>query len=187
MTTVRSTKPNLNEQLPVALAARVISIDRASLAHLIDHGLVSRLDLEAVRALATSGEVAAKVADDPGHLVIRMDVDPTVQRIADMRDDELTRSVEGPHRLPDSSVGREVLLCVRSFVIATGHLEGLSDPVVQRTDRRGREITGRTIAVRIEHRLDSLTERPTKAVGDVRWLGRRACVGTGGAVLPLQS
>ncbi|MFC5331267.1 hypothetical protein [Brachybacterium fresconis] len=186
MPTVRSTKPNPDEHLPVALAARIIGIDRSSLAHLIDHGLVPRLNLEAVRALATSGEVAAKVADDPGHLVIRMDVYPTVQRIADMSDDELARIIEGPHRLTDSAVGRKVLLCVRSFVIATGYVETVGAPVVQRTDRRGREIIARSVEVRIEHRLDSLTVRPSKAAGEARLLGRRARVGTGGVVLPLQ-
>lgn len=185
--TVRSTKPNPDEQIPVALAARIADIDRSSLAHLVDHGLITRLNLEAVRALAASGEVAAKTTDTPGHLVIRMDVDPTVQRIADMSDDELSHGVEGPHRLPGSSAGRDVLLCVRSFVIATGHLEGLGDPIPLRTDRRGREITGRTISVTIDHRLSDLTSRPSKAVENARWLGRRARVGTGGAVLPLQS
>jgi len=187
MPTVRSTKPNPDEQIPVALAARIAGIDRSSLAHLVDHGLVPRLDLEAVRALAASGEVAAKTTDAPGHLVIRMDVDPAVQRIADMSDDELSNGVEGPHRLPDSSAGPDVLLCVRSFVIATGHLEGLGDPIPLRTDRRGREITGRAISVTIDHRLSDLTSRPSKAVENARWLGRRARVGTGGAVLPLQS
>src|SRR5699024_9156322 len=116
-----------------------------------------------------------------------MDVDPAVQRIADMSDDELSNGVEGPHRLPDSSAGPDVLLCVRSFVIATGHLEGLGDPIPLRTDRRGREITGRAISVTIDHRLSDLTSRPSKAVENARWLGRRARVGTGGAVLPLQS
>lgn len=187
MPTVRSTKPNPDEQIPVALAARIVGIDRSSLAHLVDHGLVPRLDLEAVRALAASGEVAAKTTDSPGHLVMRMDVDPGRQRIADMSDDELSRNVEGPHRLSGSAVRRGVLLCVRSFVIATGHLEGLGDPLPLRTDRRGREITGRTISVSIEHRLSDLSSRPSKAVEDARWLGRRARVGTGGAVLPLQS
>ncbi|MDN5605115.1 MAG: hypothetical protein L0G59_06810 [Kocuria sp.] len=123
MPTVRSTKPNPDEQIPVALAARIAGIDRSSLAHLVDHGLVPRLDLEAVRALATSGEVAAKTTDAPGYLVIRMDIDPAVQRIVDMSDDELSGNVEGPHRLPGSSASRAVLLCVRSFVIATGHLD----------------------------------------------------------------
>lgn len=97
MPTVRSTKPNPDEQVPVALAARIVGIDRSSLAHLVDHGLVPRLDLEAVRALAASGEVAAKTTDVPGHLVIRMDVDPAVQRIADMSDDELSHNIKGPH------------------------------------------------------------------------------------------
>lgn len=187
MPTVRSTKPNPDEQIPVALAARIVGIDRSSLAHLVDHGLVPRLDLEAVRSLAASGEVAAKTTDSPGHLVMRMDADPARQRIADMSDDELSRNVEGPHRLSGYAVGRDVLLCVRSFVIATGHLEGLGDPLPLRTDRRGREITGRTISVSIEHRLSDLSSRPSKAVEGARWLGRRARVGTGGAVLPLQS
>lgn len=186
MPTVLSTKPNPNEQIPVALAARIIGIDRSSLAHLVDHGLVPCLNLEAVRALATSGEVAAKTKDAPGHLVIRTDVDPTVQRIVDMSDVELSRSIEGPHRLPGSAAGRAVLLCVRSSVIATGHIDGLGDPLPLRTDRRGREITGRTISVSIDRRLSDLTSRPTKAVENARWLGRRARVGTGGAVLPLQ-
>src|SRR5699024_11247170 len=101
---VRSTKPNPDEQIPVALAARIVGIDRSSLAHLVDHGLVPRLDLEAVRALAASSEVAAKTTDSPGHLVMRMDVDPGRQRIADMSDDELSRNVEGPHRLSGSAV-----------------------------------------------------------------------------------
>lgn len=187
MPTVRSTKPNPDEQIPVALAARIAGIDRSSLAHLVDHGLIRRLDLDAVRALAASGEVAAKTSDAPGHLVIRMDVDPAVQRIVDMSDDELSGNVKGPHRLPESSAGRAVLLCVRSFVIATGHLDSLGDPIRLRTDRRGREITGRTISVSIDHRLSDLSSRPSKAVENARWLGRRARVGTGGAVLPLQS
>lgn len=51
MPTVRSTKPNPDEQIPVALAARIAGIDRFSLTHLVDHGLVPRLDLDAVRAL----------------------------------------------------------------------------------------------------------------------------------------
>jgi len=187
MPTVRSTKPNPDEQIPVALAARIVGIDRSSLAHLVDHGLVPRLGLDAVRALSASGEVAAKTSDAPGHLVIRMDLDPTVQRIVDMSDDELSSNVEGPHRLTESSVGRAVLLCVRSFVIATGHLDSLGDPIPLRTDRRGREITGRTISVSIDHRLSDLSSRPSKAVENARWLGRRARVGTGGAVLPLQS
>lgn len=187
MPTVRSTKPNPDEQIPVALAARIASIDRSSLAHLVDHGLIPRLNLETVRALAGSGEVAAKTMDAPGHLVIRMDVDPAVQRIVDMSDDELSRTVEGPHRLPESSASRAVLLCVRSFVIATGHLDSLGDPIPLRTDRQGREITGRTISVSIEHRLNNLGSRPSKPVDSARWLGRRARVGTGGAVLPLQS
>lgn len=187
MPTVRSTKPNPDEQIPVALAARIAGIDRSSLAHLVDHGLIPRLDLDAVRALAGSGEVAAKTTDAPGHLVIRLDADPTVQRIVDMSDDELSGNVEGPHRLPESSADRAVLLCVRSFVIATGHLDSLGDPIPLRTDRRGREITGRTISVNIDHRLNSLSSRPSKPVDSARWLGRRARVGTGGAILPLQS
>ncbi len=187
MPTVRSTKPNPEEQIPVALAARIVGIDRSSLAHLIDHGLMPSLNLEAVRALAGSGEVAAKTTDVPGHLVIRMDVDPAVQRIADMSDDELSRNVAGPHRLPESSADRAVLLCVRSFVIATGHLGSLGNPIPLRTDRRGREITGRMISVSVDHRLSDLASRPSKAVENARWLGRRARVGTGGAVLPLQS
>ncbi|HEX7350586.1 hypothetical protein [Brachybacterium sp.] len=187
MPTVRSTKPNPDEQFPVALAARIVGIDRSSLAHLVDHGLIPRLDLDTVRALAGSGEVAAKTTDAPGHLVIRMDVDPAVQRIADMSDEDLSRSIEGPYRLPGSTVGREFLLCVRSFVIATGHLDSLGDPIPRRTDRRGREITGRTISVSIDHRLNNLTSRPSKPVENSRWLGRRARVGSGGAVLPLQS
>lgn len=170
----------------MALAARIVGVDRSSLAHLIDHGLVPRLDLEAVRALATRGEVATKASDVPGHLVIRIAVDPAGQRVVDMSDEDLSRHVEGPHRLPESSAGRAVLLCVRSFVIATGHLDSLGDPIPLRTDRRGREITGRTIAVSIDHRLSDLTSRPSRAVGDARWLGRRARVGTGGAVLPLR-
>lgn len=186
MPTVRSTKSNPDEQIPVALAARIVGIDRSSLAHLVDHGLVPRLDLDAVRALAASGEVAAKTSDAPGHLVIRMDVDPAV-RIVDMSDDELSGSLEGPHRLPKSPTGRAVLLCVWSFVIATGHLDSLGDPIPLRTDRRGRAITGRTISVSIDHRLNDLTSRASKAVENARWLGRRARVGTGGAVLPLQS
>lgn len=187
MPTVRSTKPNLDEQLAVALAARIIGIDRAALAHLVDHGLVPRLDLEAVRALAASGEVAARTTDDPGHLVIRMDIDPTIERIGDMSDDDLAHAAEGPHRLPESAAGRRVLLCVRSFIVATGRLVAVGAPIAVRTDRRGREISGRTITVHIEQRLSDLTTRPSKAVGDARWLGRRARVGTGGAVLPLQS
>ncbi|MGO1228293.1 MAG: hypothetical protein ACTMH5_15810, partial [Brachybacterium sp.] len=39
--TVRSTKPNPDEQIPVALAARIADIDRSSLAHLVDHGLIT--------------------------------------------------------------------------------------------------------------------------------------------------
>lgn len=187
MPTVRSTKPNPDELIPAALAARIVGIDRSALAHLVDHGLIPRLDLDAVRALAASGEVAAKTTDSPGHLVIRMDVDPAVQRIVDMSNDELFGSVEGPHRLPESSAGRAVLLCVRSFVIATGHLESLGNPIPLRTDRRGREITGRSISVSIDHRLNNLSSRPSKPIEDARWLGRRARVGTGGAVLPLQS
>lgn len=187
MPIVRSTKPNPDEQIPVALAARIVGIDRSSLAHLVDHGLVPRLDVDAVRALATSGEVMAKSSDSPSPLVIRLDVNPAVQRIVDMSEDELSQSAQGPHRLPGSSLGCDVLLCVRSFVIATGTLEELGDPIPLVTDRRGRDITGRTVSVRITHRLGVLTSRPTKAVEDARWLGRRARVGTGGAVLPLKS
>ncbi|GAA1491572.1 hypothetical protein [Brachybacterium sacelli] len=185
MPIVRSTKPDLEEQVPVALAARIAGIDRSSLAHLVDHGLVPTLDLGAVRSLATSGEVAAKPADDPGHLVIRLDIDPSMQRVVDMSDAQLSRAVEGPHRLPAAYRGREVLVSVRGFVIATGRLDSMGDPVALRTDRRGREIAARSISVNIERRLNDLSTRPSKAVGESRWLGRRARVGTGGAVLPL--
>lgn len=187
MPSIRTTKPDLDEQLPVALAARIAGIDRASLTHLIDHGLVPRLDLEAVRALATSGEVATKATDSPRHLVIRLDVDPVTPRITDMSDGDLVRLAAGPHRIPDSSVGRSMLISVRSFVIATGHIDSIDDPIPLRTDRRGREITGRTIAVSIDHRLTDLTTRPSKATEGARWLGRRGRVGTGGAILPLQT
>src|SRR5699024_10827914 len=141
MPTVRSTKPNPDEQIPVALAARIVGIDRSSLAHLVDHGLVPRLDLEAVRALAASSEVAPTTTQFPGPLMMRMDVAPGRHRIANRSDDQLSRNAEGPHPLSGSAVRRGVLLCVRFFVIATGHLEGLGDPLPLRTDRRGREIT----------------------------------------------
>lgn len=185
MPNVRSTKPNLDEQLPIALAARIAGLDRSSLSHLVDHGLVPRLDIDAVRSLATAGEVVAKPSDDPGHLVIRLDVDPTTRRLADMNDAELSRCAEGPHRVPASYRGREVLIAVRSFVIATGRIESVGDAVALRTDRRGRDVAARTITVGVERRLNDLTTRIPKAVGESRWLGRRARVGTGGAVLPL--
>lgn len=185
MPIVRSTKPNLGEQVPVALAARIAGIDRSSLAHLIDHGLVPSLDLDAVRSLSTSGEVAARAADDPGHLVIRLDMDPSVQRVVDMSDVELSRAVEGPHRVPASYRGHEVLVSVRGFVIATGRLDSMGDPVTLRMDRRGREIAARSVSVSIERRLNDICTRPSKAAGETRWLGRRSRVGTGGAVLPL--
>lgn len=187
MPTIRATKPNLDEQVPVALAARIAGVDRSSLAHLVDHGLVPSLDLDSVRSLSTSGEVAAKAADDPGHLVVRIDIDPSVQRIADMSDAQLSRAIEGPHRTPATHRGREVLVTVRGFVIATGRLDSMGDPVSLGTDRRGREIAARPISVTIERRLSNLTARPPKAVGESRWLGRRAKVGTGGAVLRLEA
>src|SRR5699024_1116052 len=115
MPIVRSTKPDLDEQVSVALAARIVGVDRSSLAHLIDHGLVPSLNLEAVRTLATSGEVAARSSDDPGHLVARLDLDPSEQRIVDMSDEQLSQSVEGPHRIPASYRDRSVLLSVRGF------------------------------------------------------------------------
>lgn len=185
MPIVRSTKPDLDEQLPIALAARVAGVDRSSLSHLVDHGLVPRLDLDAVRTLATSGEVAAKSSDDPGHLVLRLDVDPELRRVTNMSDTELVAAVEGPHRVPANYRHREVLITVRSFVIATGRIDAIGDPVALRTDRRGREVAARPITVAIERRLSDLTTRPSKAVGESRWLGRRARVGTGGVVLPL--
>src|SRR5690625_6378324 len=67
MPTVRSTKPNPDEQIPVALAARIVGIDRSSLAHLVDHGLVPRLDLEAVRSEEHTSELQSR-----GHLVCRL-------------------------------------------------------------------------------------------------------------------
>ncbi|UQN30620.1 hypothetical protein [Brachybacterium kimchii] len=187
MPAIRSTRPNLNEQLPVALAARVAGTDRASLAHLIDHGLVPGLDIDSVRALAASGEVTAKATDDPGFLVARLDIDPMARRITDMSESQLEQALEGPHRIPGSYLGRELLVAVRSFVIATGRIDALADLVALRTDRRGREIYARTITVRLERRLTDLTSRPPKADGDSRWLGRRARMGTGGAVLALES
>lgn len=187
MPAVRSTKPDLDEELPIALAARIARVERAALGHLVDHGLVPHLDLEAVRSLATSGEVAAKATDDPEHLVIRLDLDPSEQRITDMNDAQLVNAVTGPHRVPSTYRGRNVLICVRSFVIATGRLDTLGEPVALRTDRRGRDISARPLAVTIERRLNDLTSRPSKAVGETRWLGRRARSGTGGAVLPLGS
>lgn len=185
MPIVRSTKPALDEWVPVALAARIVGVDRSSLAHLIDHGLVPSLDLEAVRSLSTSGEVAARSSDDPGHLVARLDLDPSQQRIVEMSDEQLSQAVEGPHRIPASYGGRHVLLTVRGFVIATGQIDSMGDPVVLRTDRRGREITARPISLGIAERLNDLTTRPARAGGQPRWLGRRARVGTGGSVLPL--
>lgn len=187
MPIVRSTKPHLDEWVPVALAARIAGIDRSSLAHLVDHGLVPRLDLDAVRSLSTSGEVAARSSDGPGHLVIRLNTDPFEQRIVGMSDAQLSRAVEGPHRIPASYRGREVLLAVRGFVIAVGRVDSAGDPVALRTDRRGREIAARFLSVSIEGRLNDLTSRPTKAASESRWLGRRARVGTGGSVLPLES
>lgn len=185
MPIVRSTKPALNEWVPVALAARIAGVDRSSLTHLIDHGLVPSLGLDAVRSLSTSGEVAARSSDDPGHLVARLDLDPSEQRIVDMSDAQLSQSVEGPHRIPASYRDRHLLLTVRGFVIATGWIESIGDPVALRTDRRGRQITARPISVNIAERLNDLTTRPIKAAGESRWLGRRVCVGTGGSVLPL--
>ncbi|MGP5288500.1 hypothetical protein ACTXL6_00395 [Brachybacterium tyrofermentans] len=185
MPIVRSTRPDLDEQLPIALAARIADVDRSSLSHLVDHGLVPRLDIDAVRSLATSGEVAAKGIDDPGHLVVRLDADPAPRRVVDMSDTELSAVVEGPHRVPASYRHREVLITVRSFVIATGRIDTIGDPVALRTDRRGREVAARPITVTIERRLNDLTTRPPKAAGESRWLGRRARVGTGGVVLPL--
>lgn len=185
MPIVRSTKPDLDEQVSVALAARIVGVDRSSLAHLIDHGLVPSLNLDAVRTLATSGEVAAKGSDDPGHLVARLDLDPSEQRIVDMSDEQLSQSVEGPHRIPASYRDRSVLLSVRGFVIARGQIDSMGDPVVLRTDRRGREITARPVFLSIAERLNDLTTRPARAGGESRWLGRRVRVGTGGSVLPL--
>lgn len=185
MPTVRTTKSSTDEQIPIALAARIVGVDRSSLAHLVDHGLVPDFNLDAVRSLSSSGEVVAKTADAPGHLVIRVDVDPSEQRIVEMSDAQLSRAVEGPHRIPATYRDREVLVAVRGFAIATGRIDSVSDPVALRTDRRGREITARSITVSIEHRLGDLTARPAKAVGQSRWLGRRVRVGTGGAVLPL--
>lgn len=182
---VRSTKPDLDEPLPIALAARIAAVDRSSLSHLVDHGLVPRLDIDAVRSLATGGEVAAKGSDVPGHLVVRLDADPVLHRGVDMSDPELSTAVEGPHRVPAGYSDREVLITVRSFVIATGHIDAIGDPVALRTDRRGRKIAARPIAVTILHRLSDLTTRPPKVAGESRWLGRRARVGTGGVVLPL--
>ncbi len=129
--------------------------------------------------------MATRSSDDPSHLVIRLDMDPSEQRIVQMSDAQLSRAVEGPHRIPASYRGREVLLAVRGFVIATGRVDSMGDPIALRTDRRGREIAARSVAVSIERRLDDLTTRPAKAVGESRWLGRRVKVGTGGAVLPL--
>lgn len=40
--------------------------------------------------------------------------------------------------------GREVLLAVRGFVIATGRVDSMGDPIALRTDRRGREIAARS-------------------------------------------
>lgn len=185
MPIVRSTRPDLDEQFPIALAARIADVDRSSLSHLVDHGLVPRLDIDAVRSLATSGKVAAKGSDDPGHLVVRLDADPALRRVVDMSDIELSAAVEGPHRVPASYRHREVLITVRSFVIATGRIDAIGDPVALRTDRRGREVAARPIAVTIERRLNDLTTRPSKAGGESRWLGRRARVGTGGVILPL--
>ncbi|MCG7308010.1 hypothetical protein [Brachybacterium sp. ACRRE] len=187
MPTIRSTKPDLDEQLPVALAARIARTDRASLAHLVDHGLIPRLDLDSVRALASSGEVTAKATDEPRHLVTRLDLDPMTLRIADMSDSQLEQALEGPHRVPAAYLGREVLVAVRSFIIATGRIDALGEPVALRTDRRGREIYARTIIISLETRLTDLTDRPPKAAGDHRWLGRRARVGTGGAILTLEA
>lgn len=185
MPIVRSTKPDLGEQISVALAARIAGIDRSSLAHLVDHGLVPSLDLDAVRSLASSGEMAARSSDDPGHLVIRLDIDPSEQRIVDMSDTQLSHAVQGPHRVPASYRGRDVLLAVRGFVIATGRIDSVADPVALRVDRRGREIAARSLSVSIAERLNDLTSRPATATGAPRWLGRRVRVGTGGAVLPL--
>src|SRR5699024_7719552 len=185
MPIVRSTKPALDEWVPVALAARIVGVDRSSLAHLIDHGLVPSLGLDVVRSLSTSGEVAARSSDDPGHLVARLDLDPSEQRIVDKSDAQLSPAVEGPHRIPASYRDRHLLLTVRGFVIATGQIDSIGDLVVLRTDRRGRQITARPISVSIDERLYDLTIRPVKAAGESRWLGRRARVGTGGTVLPL--
>lgn len=187
MPIVRSTKPALDEWVPVALAARIVGVDRSSLAHLIDHGLVPSLGLDAVRSLSTSGEVAARSSDDPGYLVARLDLDPSEQRIVEMSDEQLSQPVEGPHRIPASYRDRAVLLSVRGFVIATGQIDSMGDPVVLRTDRRGREITARPVFLSIAERLNDLTSRPSKAAGESRWLGRRVRVRTGGAVLPLGS
>lgn len=185
MPTVRSTRPDLTEELPIALAARVAGVDRAALGHLVDHGLIETLDIDTVRALATSGQVSTKASDDPGHLVVRLDIDPDDSRIADMTDEQLQDAVSGPHRIPASYTGREILIAVRSFVIASGRIERVGDAVALRTDRRGREIAARTISVSIERRLNDLSSRPSKAAGESRWLGRRVTVGTGGAILPL--
>src|SRR5699024_9057405 len=122
---------------------------RSSLAHLVDHGLVPRLDLEAVRALAASSEVAAKTTDSPGHLVMRMDVDPGRQRIAEMRDDELYCHIEEPHRLTSSDMRHDVQLRSGPYVSSFGYLEGPVVLCTRRTYRRGREITVRTISVSI--------------------------------------
>src|SRR5699024_971717 len=125
MPIVRSTKPALDEWDPVARAARVVGGDRSSLAHLIDHGLVPSVGVDAVRSLSTSGEVAARRSDDPGYLVARLDLDPSEQRIVEMSDEQLSQSVEGPHRIPASYRDRAVLLSVRGFVIATGQIDSM--------------------------------------------------------------
>lgn len=185
MPTVRSTKPDLDEELPIALAARIANIDRAALGHLIDHGLVNTLDIDTVRSLATSGQVAVKANDDPGHLVARLDLDPDENRIADMSDTELSEAVRGPHRVSASFLGHQILIAVRSFVIATGYIETVGPPVSLRIDRRGREIAARPLDVVVERRIPTITPRPRRAAGEARWLGRRVAVSTGGAVLPL--
>lgn len=187
MPAVRATKPDLDQEIPIALAARIAGIERAALSHLVDHGLVEHLDLDTVRSLALSGAVAAKPADSPRYLVVRTSLDPQDARIADMTDEQLAEAVAGPHRIPDHYAGHSALITVRGFVVATGQVRALGDPVTLRTDRRGREIRARSLSIAVEHRLHDLTARPSKAAGDARWLGRRARVRAGRAVLPLEA
>lgn len=185
MPTIAATRPDTDIELPVALAARIAGIDRVALADLLDQNLISDTGLETVRALGSCGQLRLTRTDDESPLVLRLDPTSGGTPIGSMSDDELVEAISGPHRVSPAVAGRDLLVTVRGFIIARCRITGTTDPAPLTQDRRGRDVIARRLVVQLDGRIRDITDRPSKAKGADRWLGRRAVTTAGGSMVEL--
>lgn len=183
MPTVVNTKPDLDQALPVAVAARIAGMDRTVLAELIDQRLIHGTDIDTVRSLGSCGTLRLSKSEDDSPIVLRLDTTGTPT--GDLTDDELLDLISGPHRVSPHAAGRGLLVTVRGFVIAHGTITAVSDGEEISKDRRGRPIIGRRLTVDLRGRIKDLAARPSKAKGADRFLGRRAVTTPGGSLVEL--